>query len=258
MDRLRRPPPDFRRAEVVAVDRRTPRLVRLTLAGDDLVGFDAPEPAASLRLLLPREGPGTPLELPSWNGNEFRFADDARPPIRTLTPLSPDPEHGRVEVEVVLHGDGALSRWAEAEPLGDEVAVSGPGRGFVPDPEVARLLLVGDESAVPAVGQLLEWLPPAVHVDVVLEVVDDDAEPSLPGRDGTEVVRCVAAPDDPPGAAMLAAMQEQPLIDDVVVWAAGEAAAVQKLRKLLGERGVPRSRTVVRGYWKHGRAGAGS
>jgi NADPH-dependent ferric siderophore reductase len=39
------------------------------------------------------------------------------------------------------------------------------------------------------------------------------------------------------------------------VWAAGEAAAVQRLRNLLvGERGLPRHDTVIRGYWKHGRS----
>jgi len=40
------------------------------------------------------------------------------------------------------------------------------------------------------------------------------------------------------------------------VWVAGEAAAVQRIRRaLFEERGVPRSRATVRGYWKHGRAG---
>jgi NADPH-dependent ferric siderophore reductase len=40
------------------------------------------------------------------------------------------------------------------------------------------------------------------------------------------------------------------------VWAAGEAAAMQRLRKhLFEERDIPRARTTIRGYWKHGRAG---
>jgi NADPH-dependent ferric siderophore reductase len=40
------------------------------------------------------------------------------------------------------------------------------------------------------------------------------------------------------------------------VWVAGEAAAVQRIRRhLFDERRIPRSQTSVRGYWKHGRAG---
>ena len=40
------------------------------------------------------------------------------------------------------------------------------------------------------------------------------------------------------------------------VWAAGEAAAVQRIRRhLFEQRGLTRTQAVVRGYWKHGRAG---
>ena len=39
------------------------------------------------------------------------------------------------------------------------------------------------------------------------------------------------------------------------VWVAGEAAAVQKIRKhLFDQRGMSRSDATVRGYWKHGRS----
>jgi NADPH-dependent ferric siderophore reductase len=45
----------------------------------------------------------------------------------------------------------------------------------------------------------------------------------------------------------------------VRVWAAGEAAGVQRIRRhLFEEGGLPRNQTSIRGYWKHGRgAGAG-
>ena len=42
------------------------------------------------------------------------------------------------------------------------------------------------------------------------------------------------------------------------MWVAGEAAGVQRIRRLLfQERGLPRSQAAIRGYWKHGRAGDG-
>jgi NADPH-dependent ferric siderophore reductase len=40
------------------------------------------------------------------------------------------------------------------------------------------------------------------------------------------------------------------------LWVAGEAAAMQRIRRHLFEnRGLPRAHTWVRGYWKHGRSG---
>jgi NADPH-dependent ferric siderophore reductase len=43
------------------------------------------------------------------------------------------------------------------------------------------------------------------------------------------------------------------------VWAAGEAAAMQRIRRhLFDEREVPRAQATVRGYWKHGRRGDAS
>ncbi len=59
------------------------------------------------------------------------------------------------------------------------------------------------------------------------------------------------------GTALLEALAAEPLDDGARVWAAGEAAAMQRLRKHLTERGIERSRTSVRGYWKAGRAGPG-
>ena len=238
---------------------RTPRLVSVALAGPELVGFASDEPAASVRLLLPRGGPGTPLEVPVWDGNEFLFTDGARPPIRTLTPLRVDPIIGRLEVEVVLHGHGALARWAAATHVGDEVAVSGPGRGYVPPPGAGRFLVVGDESALPAIGQLLTSLPSGAQVDVIVEIAHPDGRVELPERDGSTVRWVELNAADAPGAGMTAAVADLSVADDLHVWAAGEAAGVQALRRVLfEEHGLPRSHAVVRGYWKHGRDGAGT
>jgi len=52
------------------------------------------------------------------------------------------------------------------------------------------------------------------------------------------------------------AVRNEDLDADVRVWAAGEAAAVQRIRRyLFQDRGLARTQAVVRGYWKHGRGG---
>ena len=236
----------------------TPRLREVTIEGPELVGFEVTEPAASVRLLLPRSGAGSALEIPTWTGNEFLFDDGTRPPIRSMTPLEVDPHAGRLTVAVVLHGLGMLARWAEAQPVGDEVAISGPGAGYA-IPAADQFLIVGDESAAPAMGQVLRGIPSDSTVDVIVEVAGLDARPIIPEHPGARVQWRVLEEGQPPGSAMVEAVAALDTPPNVRVWAAGEAAAVQRLRKvLIGERALPRSHCVIRGYWKHGRDGIGS
>ena len=95
--RTRREPPPFRTVEVVRVEPRSPHMVRITLAGPELEGFDPGLPAASVRLFLPGclhgslPGDSTGVVLPTWRGNEFLLEDGSRPIIRTLTPLRFEP-----------------------------------------------------------------------------------------------------------------------------------------------------------------------
>lgn len=256
--RLRREPPAFRDLVVRRVEPRSPRLTRITLGGPDLAGFTLELPAASVRLLLPDPDTGA-LMRPSWNGNEFLRPDGSRPIIRTLTPRALRPEVDELDVEVVLHGDGPASRWAADGVVGAPVALSGPGRGYDVDPGWRDLVLAGDESAVPAISQLLEVMAtaaPACRIRVQLEAEDPVAEVALPAHPRATVTWAIRDPAQPFGDALVAAVAASELTPDTVVWAAGEAAAMQRLRRHLSEeRSMPRSRTTVRGYWKVGRGG---
>jgi len=256
--RARREPPRFRRVRVSGVVPLTPRLVRVTVAGPELKGLVIDQPAASVRLLLPPPG-SSELVMPAWNGNEFLLPDGTRPAIRTLTPLRPDPEAHSLDLEIVVHDGGALSAWVGAAREGDEVALSGPGRGYPVDAEAPGFLLAGDESALPAIGQVLEALPPGRPVRVIAEVGEPDARFELLGPDAggdRSVEWCDLPPGAPPGVALVAAVTAADLPAGTRIWAAGEAAAMQRIRRhLFDERGVARSETWIRGYWKHGRAG---
>ena len=247
---VRRPPPPFRRAEVAATERRTPFLVRVTLTGDALVGLDPGLPAASVRLLLPDDGAGD-VVLPIWNGNEFLAADGRRPPLRTLTPLRHDAASDRLDVDIVLHGEGALSDWAEAAGPGARAAVSGTGRGYEIDAGATGFVLAGDESALPAIGTLLAAIPPTTPVTVLAAVRHPDAQVALPPHPSA-TVEWLVGPE--PGAALLAAVSEITLDDSWRVWAAAEAEDVQRIRRhLFDGRAFPRHHASVRGYWKRGR-----
>jgi NADPH-dependent ferric siderophore reductase len=214
-------------------------MTRVILAGDELKGFAVDQPAASVRLLLPTGGE---LEIPVWVGNEFLLSHGTRPIIRTFTPRRFDEDALELHLDVVLHGSGVASTWAETTQPGDSVAVSGPGRGYDIDPDATSFLLAGDETAIPAICQLLEHLPDVpipeakvdLHrdVDTTWHVATDTADAE------TQLSNAVRSTNLEPG---------------IRVWAAGEAAAMQRIRKyLFREIDFARSHAHVRGYWKRG------
>jgi len=229
-------------------------MVRITLTGPALDEFEPGRPAASVRVLLPTDT--TNVVLPTWTGNEFLLEDGTRPIIRTLTPLRFDPGHLELDVEIVRHGHGPLSAWADVAKPGDRVAVSGTGRGYEITPAARAFLLAGDESALPAISVLLRALPPEAAVQVLIEVRHLAARLQLPAHPGATVQWHRLETSSRPGESLVAAVTGAQLDPDVRVWAAGEAAAVQRIRRhLFHERGLHRSRVVVRGYWKHGGGG---
>jgi NADPH-dependent ferric siderophore reductase len=255
--RVRREPPRFRRVEVRGVKRLTPRMVRVTFGGPELERFSVEQPGASVRLLLAGPDPehGN-LVMPQWNGNEFLLPDGTRPAIRTFTPRRVDGAALELDVDVVIHGHGVASRWAAATSPGAQAALSGPGRGYAVDPEAPGFLLGGDETAIPAIGQLLEAMPAAPSVEVHLEVADPEARLDLPDHPRAVVRWHDLPPGSAPGEALVAAVGRADIPAGTRVWVAGEAAAVQRIRRrLFEERGIPRAHATVRGYWKHGRAG---
>jgi NADPH-dependent ferric siderophore reductase len=232
-------------------------MVRVTLAGPDLAGLTVDQPAASVRMLLPSPG-ATELVVPTWNGNEFLLPDGRRPTIRTFTPWRVDPEALELDVGIVVHGGGAASEWAASAAPDDPAAISGPGRGYTVDRDAPAFLVAGDETAIPAITQVLETVPAEAPVQVRIEVAHADGRLPLPHHPRATVEWCDLPPEAPPGDTLGAAVRAADLADGTRVWVAGEAAAVQGIRRhLFEDRGLPRAHTAVRGYWKHGRAGDG-
>ena len=252
--RVRREPPPFRAVEVCHVQRLSPRMVRVRLGGPDLAGLSVEQPAASVRLLLP--SPAEEVVIPRWNGNEFLLPDGRRPLLRTFTPRRLDPDALELDLDIVIHGSGVASEWAQRAAAGDPAAVSGPGRGYAIDGDAPAFLLGGDETAIPAISQLLEALPVDRSVQVHIEIAHADARLPLPDHPAAVVAWHHLGDGAVPGDALVFAIRSVELIPDTRVWVAGEAAAVQRIRRhFLEDLGLPRSRTTVRGYWKHGRTG---
>jgi NADPH-dependent ferric siderophore reductase len=180
--------------------------------------------------------------------------------VRTYTALFADVAAGTLAIDFVTHGDlGVAGPWAQAARPGDRLVVNGPGGGYRPDPTADWHLLVGDESAVPAITAALEVLPVHTTARVVILVEDAFHEPALPRSAGTTVTflhRASLAPgeglesavrslDWPPGR--------------VHAFVHGEASEVMHgLRPFLfAELGLEREQVSISGYWRRGRTEEG-
>ena len=253
--RVRRSPPAFRRVTVADVEPINSRLTRVRFGGSELDGLVITEPGASIRLLLP-PADATDLVIPVWRGNEFLLPDGSKPAIRTFTPSLVSPGSRTLELDVVRHGVGLASEWVERVRIGDPAAVSGPGRGYAVDRDASDYLIGGDESAMPAIRQVVAALPATMTARVFIETTTADARVELPHGNGVTVEWLELAPGVPPGTALADAVIAAPTASGTRVWLAGEAAAVQRVRRhLFSEREFPRAQATIRGYWKHGRAG---
>jgi NADPH-dependent ferric siderophore reductase len=239
----------------VSVSRLAPRLVSVEVAGDALEGFRIEAPTSHIKVFLPAPGQSD-LVLPENTPDGQVWPDEAvRPVVRTYTPRRFDEASRTLEVQFVLHGVGPASEWAERVRVGDQLAVAGPGGRFTMDPTVEHWWIAGDESAIPAVGTLLEALPASATAEVHLEVADADDEIELPSPAKTAVTWHHRRTPDAWGAELDAAARDADIADGTKVWVACEAAAMRAIRRyFLAERHLPASSLVTRGYWRLGEA----
>ncbi|MGY1772784.1 siderophore-interacting protein [Blastococcus sp. SYSU D00813] len=239
----------------VSVADVTPTVRRVVLTG-------TPEAVAAagptVNLLVPRVGD----PAPRWP----QVARDGRVvwpvgahgiALRSYTARRQDPGAGEVEIDFVLHGDGPAASWAAAAAPGALLGVAGSGDlGIRP---AARLLLVGDETALPAISRVLAEAAPSATGLALVEVAGPEEEQPLVAPAGV-TVRWLHRGGTPPGKSTLladavAALDPPGTGDDVFAWVGAESAAVRTIRADLRSRwGLGRARHHAIGYWRRGRA----
>ncbi|ASU80523.1 siderophore-interacting protein [Actinopolyspora erythraea] len=180
--------PEYRVYTVEVAGRRqlSPNFVRLTFSGEALRSFGAGGVDQRVKLLLPRPG-RTVADVPEgrdWYAAWQAMSEEIRPTMRTYTVRAFRPQRAEMDIDFVLHGSGEeasgpASAWAGAADVGDEVAILGPDRPgsgrmwgceWCPPATARRLLLAGDETAIPAVAAILESLPADSRGIACLEV----------------------------------------------------------------------------------------
>lgn len=238
---------------VVRIGRPTPHVVRLVLGGDELAGLPVGEFTDHyIKILFPV--PGAVYPEPIDLATIRRDLPAAQwPRLRAYTVRAFDADAGELTVDVVYHGDeGLAGPWAATLRPGDPVHFTGPGGAYAPSPDADWHLLVGDESALPAIAVALERLPAGAPATVLVEISGPAEEQPLPSP-GQVRLTWLHRDDRPVGAALVAAVRALDFPPGVHAFVHGEATFVRELRRLLRvERKVPRERLSISGYWRRG------
>ena len=179
---------------VTTTEQLTPGMVRVTLGGGDLEHLSMPDATDAYVNAAFRPEGATYDEVFDPQAVRDTHPKEQQPARRRYTVRAWDPETHLLTIDFVVHGDeGVAGPWAATAAPGDVLVFSGPSGGYRPDPAADWHLLVGDESALPAIAASLEALPP--DATAVVRVVCDgpEHEIALPSQADVDVRGCTAA-----------------------------------------------------------------
>lgn len=277
----------------------TPHLRRITFAGSEIAEMATWSPDQRIKIFFPTDDGRVPNmpDAEDWYATYKSVPVAERVPMRTYTIRTLRADQAEVDVEFVLHGEnGPASRWATHARPGDKVQISAPNRraekiggGFEwkPPADPRHVLLMADETAIPALAGILEQLaarpnpPPCEVFAEVADRADALTLPTWPGlsvhwlirheegdpRPGDLLVAAVNRARLPAGSDQTIAELETIDIDATVpwelakategafyAWIAGESEAIMSIRRILiKERGIDRSLLNLMGYWRFGK-----
>lgn len=231
----------FRSVTLASRDWLAPNYVRVRLQGAALAGFSSLGADDHMRLFFAPE--------PTSAVEELRAA-----PSREYTPLAWGEDW--LDVEFAVHGDeGVAAPWAASAPLGSFVGVGGPRGSAVLTGVPGGWLLVGDETAIPAIRRFAAQIPAGSPARIVIETLSPQHQVAI---DAPVEIEWLHRGDAPAGSALIAFLdglgEADAVGDDTFCFIAAEQAIVKPGRALLERWGIDPSNAVVKGYWKRGEA----
>ncbi|GGZ41033.1 siderophore-interacting protein [Streptomyces inusitatus] len=242
-------------AAVVRTERLTPHMVRVVLGGEGLNGFDVEGHTDSyVKLLFAQEGVSYPSPF-DIDRVRAEFPREQWPANRTYTVRRWDGDRNELTIDFVVHGDeGLAGPWAGRARPGDTLWILGPAGGYAPDPAADWHLLVGDESALPAIAAALENMPEGARVHAFVEIEDAADEQKIITPDGVGVT-WLHRSGRPAGESLVTAVKNLEFPEGRIhAFVHGEAGFVKELRRHLRlERQIPREHLSISGYWRLGK-----
>ncbi|RRH92903.1 siderophore-interacting protein [Mesorhizobium tamadayense] len=250
----------FREITLQSSTRLSPHMQRVRFSGPDLGRFA--HGGLHVRLLLPPAG-----RQPVWpsmgaDGMIVWPSGEDALTVRVYTIRALDVAGGWLDADFVLHPgtETPAAAFAQNARAGDVIGMIGPGGGGVP--EAQNLLLVGDDTALPAIGRILEEVPRSARAEALIEVDGPEDRIVLTEGENIEITWLYRHGREAGCAGLLpAALRErdqQARPDDLFVWAGCEFADFREIRRIVRkEWGLPRDRHLVTAYWRRGAQGGG-
>ena len=235
----------FRVLDVVRIQKTSAHMLRITLGGADLEGFHSPGFGDHVKLIFPDPATGE-LVRPSEDG--------PRPTMRDYTPLNYNAQALTLDIDFALHDAGPATAWALQAQVGQRIGVGGPRGSLLIPTNFDGHLLVGDDTALPAISRRLLELPAGAPVVVLAEVDGPDDELQFKTAADLTVV-WAHRQGRTHGSQLLEALRTLELpAGDIFAWVACESTAAKAARSLLVERGQPTQWIKAAGYWRLGSA----
>lgn len=247
---------------VVRREQVSPHIVRVTLGGGGLDRFEYRGYDQWFRLAVPAHDKDRFDNLPERFGiggylKYLTLPSGTRPVIRNYTVREFRPGSLELDIDFVVHGtDGIAAPWAASVDAGSEVAFIDQGCGWAPFEGHSEVLIVADESGLPAAAGILRDLPRDARGHALIELFDLADRQDVDAPDGVDVRWLQRDPGTNPGTVVLPALADIPIAPATVYgFAVGESSlATGARRHLVGERGVPKGHVTFCGYWKLGKA----
>jgi len=230
-----------RRLHVLRVTDLTPRMRRITLGGDELQGFTSLGSDDHIKLLFAENAE----QQHAIDARNLGRDGGARPTMREYTPRRIDLVANELDIDFVLHGDGPASTWAAQAAPGQALNIAGPRASMVVPDMFDSYLLVGDETAIPAIGRRLAELPAGRRVLAVIQIEDEQERQPLPSAAQVDVI-WVKRDDD-----LLALLKGLTLPQGKLYsWVALEKSLTRQAKALLLEKGVAEDALKAAAYWR--------
>jgi NADPH-dependent ferric siderophore reductase len=236
-----------RRLEVLRVVDLTPRMRRITLGGPELAGFISLGTDDHVKLLFPQNAAEhaalETLVLGSGKDN------GPMPAMRDYTPRRYDQDTLELDIDFVLHGDGPAATWAEQAKPGQFLHIAGP-RGSMIVPDIFdSYLLIGDETALPAIARRLEGLAANRRALVILEVENGAEQQRLESAAQINVIWVLR--EGGKNNLLTTVKQLQVPSGNLYAWVATETKVSRQIRRvLLDEHGLNEQFVKAVGYWR--------
>ncbi|PCM50191.1 NADPH-dependent ferric siderophore reductase [Pseudomonas fluorescens] len=236
-----------RKLEVLRVVDLTPRMRRITLGGPELAGFTSLGTDDHVKLLFPQNAEQTAaLETMVLGAGKD---NGPLPEMRDYTPRRYDLEKLELDIDFVLHGDGPASTWAEQARPGQFLHIGGP-RGSMIVPDIFdSYLLIGDETALPAIARRLEGLAANRKALVVIEVENGAEQQVLESKAQVNVIWVLR--DGGKDNLLTTVKELQVPKGNLYAWVATETKVSRQIRRvLLDEHGLNEQFVKAVGYWR--------